>query len=344
MLQIKLNPDYKPHHHPHTKRLATMASFDFAIAIGFPVLNKSDVSSIKSFLAAPKYYYYNILNKEGQTQFIKFLVDVKILGNAKRRLGDFYYEDFSSFEAACLTKIPYCETATYLRQKLTTSRQGSRSINEFADDLQDLAERLLETTMRECSTFDRDTVKNVYYATALNVFKRNMRPDIRIFLAIAKPTSIEEALTIVKESGLEKHPIKQNYLQQRREQHYQSGRQWAKVSHKSAQPSPRITFSPTVQQLTSNTANAPESISSASRVAPSEHTTCLGSEVSSTAAPTSTACYAALKAIHHDNEYKIVKMMNINKEFKRPTRLLKQNIMLSMLRQLATAMRWNTTR
>ena len=194
-----------------------MASFDFVIAMKLPALEDTNVNAVKTFLAAPK-YYYSTLTPAAQLELLKFLVDVKVTKKAKTRLGSDQYISYDTFEAACLQKVPPTETSEELRYKIATCRQGHKRVTDFASELENLAERLTEATFRSCNTADKETIKTMSNAWALDSFKANVREDLRPVVVAARPTSLQDALLVVKESNLDKYPATSgvNYFHQTR--------------------------------------------------------------------------------------------------------------------------------
>lgn len=187
-----------------------METFSFETALNLPRLEKTSVTAVKEFLAIPR-FYYDMLNDDGKIILLKFLVNASVVGAAKTRLGDSSYSSFDLFETACLDKIPPMETPTELRRQLQSARQGHRSATNFATELQELSDRLAEATCRKDTELDKETVRHLCQSWAFDVFKSNIRDDLRFLVIAARSTSLQDALQVINESGIEFRPLKMKF-------------------------------------------------------------------------------------------------------------------------------------
>ena len=98
-----------------------MASFDFNIAMKLEELTSTNIKKVNDFLTVIE-FYHDTLTITDQTKLIKFIVSVKIRGEAKVRLG-VGINTLETLKEAALTKIVALESLEVLQQQLLNCRQ-----------------------------------------------------------------------------------------------------------------------------------------------------------------------------------------------------------------------------
>lgn len=118
------------------KRDPKMTSFDLKVAVSLlPVMDDTEPTTNKLIDAIE--LYDSMLNDEGKTLLIKFVLKTRLSNSAKLRLNisyDSVNDLLSDIKKHLLTKKAY----TALQDKLNSARQGNRSIEEFGKELEDL--------------------------------------------------------------------------------------------------------------------------------------------------------------------------------------------------------------
>lgn len=191
----------------HTTR---MAAFDFNIGFKLPELSSSKATDVNTFLAAIK-VYHDSLSADGKTMLINFVLAAKILKEAKTRLGTTKVESFEQLKTACLSKILAAETAEEVTRKIRDSFQGRRSVQDYASHLQQLAARLAATMSKATPTLDEATTIHNCEQLALSQFKIGCKEELRLVVAAARPTTLDDAVAVASSSNLEgQFPV--NYL------------------------------------------------------------------------------------------------------------------------------------
>lgn len=188
-----------------------MAEFDLRTANGFESLESVEIKKINDFIAVAE-FYYNTLTAAGKRTYLKFLTTCKIKGQAKTRFGD-PEGDIATFEelkSRMSSNVAATETVAKLQGKLMALRQNRKTVDEFADQLNELSERLVAATLKEQENPSAETIaatRSIIQKTALNTFKMGCHEEVRIVVHAAKPATLAEATAVANESNLDSERV-----------------------------------------------------------------------------------------------------------------------------------------
>ena len=182
-----------------------MASFDFGIALKLDELTSTKAADIATFIGIIK-CYYDTLSDDGRTALINFVVAAKIKAEARVRFGAETPTSLSELEKVLYEKVLAAETEEELINKLHNVKQGKRSLKDYAAVLSDLSVRLAAVMARKSKVESKEgkkIVKETCEKLALNQFRTFCHDEVKLILAAAQPTTLDEALAVATASNLD---------------------------------------------------------------------------------------------------------------------------------------------
>lgn len=129
---------------------------------------------------------------------MRYLTTCKITGTAKVRIGNpEQLADFEALKDLLLSKVAATETSLTVQNQLLNTKQGRKTIDQYADALKDLADRFAAATIKE-TTRPSEQLKTATTTLAnkmaLDAFKNGCHEESRLLVLATKPTTLEEAV------------------------------------------------------------------------------------------------------------------------------------------------------
>ena len=194
-----------------------MAAFDYGLALKLRPLKTTIPRDVIKFLDCAE-SYHDTLSVGGQASLVKFLVKTKIEGEPETFIKGLEIVTFEQLRNACTQKILALETVDELTRRITTTRQGRRTLAEYASQLNELAQRLAAATIKEDASMDKSTTTANCKRQALTQFKVGCHEEVKQVLAARMPTTMADALACASASGLDQTNSINTFGQYRRKQ------------------------------------------------------------------------------------------------------------------------------
>jgi hypothetical protein len=180
-----------------------MVDFSYSEAKSLPELKQvRNDTEVRDFLAAIE-GYYDVLNANGQTALVKFVVKTKILGSAKTKIGLAQnVVTLQGLKTLLNEKCGSTETSTSLLKRLNETSQGAVSVEKFAEEVSAIADRLSAIQIKTGNIDNQeqiDLIKNMYDGQALGQFKKGLRKEFQSAVCAARPSTMEDALMVATE-------------------------------------------------------------------------------------------------------------------------------------------------
>jgi hypothetical protein len=177
-----------------------MVAFNYDTASRLPILSKTGSEETRDFLNAVE-SYWEFLDEAGKSQLVKYVVQAKIIGPAKTKIGSAVPTTLSNLKTLLKTKCGATESIESLSVKLQTLKQQQKSAEEYAAELEGLAEKISEIEISKSSTLADDSAKEairtVYKRQALTTFQRGLNDkDVRTAVIAARSGDLSEALLV----------------------------------------------------------------------------------------------------------------------------------------------------
>jgi Zinc knuckle len=174
-----------------------MANFEYKEAKHLPELKEVKTNTaIRDFLAAVR-AYHDILSAEGKTQLISFVINAKILGTAKTKLGeDVGVATLAALKALLHERCGSKETYESLREKLANVQLKGRALEAMADEIGEITDRLAAIEIQRQGAGTAEAVRSMMKRDALLAFKKRVPERLKLVVEAARPASIEEALAV----------------------------------------------------------------------------------------------------------------------------------------------------
>jgi predicted RNase H-like nuclease (RuvC/YqgF family) len=133
---------------------------------------------------------------------IKFVVESKIIGVARTKIG--CVADVNTIAALTTLLNEKCgqtETQASLLKKLNDCKQGTDSVDSFAEQISNLTDRLtaLEVKRKNLSSEQEELVREVYEVQALSAFKRGLNTECQQAVCASRPDTLQEAIQVASE-------------------------------------------------------------------------------------------------------------------------------------------------
>lgn len=156
--------------------------------------------NVRDFVSAMK-SCHNALEERHRMEFLELMVDNKIRGVAKTRIGTAIPATLDELIKKLWKAAADGESSESLRVKLDEAEQGTQSLENFVVRLEDIATKIsfLEAIEQdtEYSEAQVEAVKNVYLKQALGAFKRGISKSyVRMAVTVANPPTLRRALSI----------------------------------------------------------------------------------------------------------------------------------------------------
>jgi Retrotransposon gag protein/Zinc knuckle len=190
-----------------------MATFNFETAMKLPSLTDNKETEIRDFLDSVE-SYHDILKEESKVILLKYVIKAKIKGKAKTRLGaEYVATTFEELTTDLRSRCGAAESFEAVRAKLLVFKQGNMSLEEYADEVNLLADKLTNLEVSRQGAGSRNYVESMTKREALLVFKKGINEKLRTVVEAAQPGNIEEALMVAstiempQERKFERKPV-----------------------------------------------------------------------------------------------------------------------------------------
>jgi hypothetical protein len=180
-----------------------MVDFAYSEAKSLPELKQvRNDTEVRDFLAAVE-GYYDVLNANGKTALVKFVVKTKILGSAKTKIGLAQnVMTLQGLKTLLNEKCGSTETSTSLLKRLNETSQGAVSVEKFAEEVSAIADRLSAIQIKTENIDNQehiDIIKKLYDGQALGQFKKGLRKEFQSAVCAARPSTMEDAILVATE-------------------------------------------------------------------------------------------------------------------------------------------------
>jgi Zinc knuckle len=174
-----------------------MAAYEYKEAKHLPELKDvRNNTSIRDFISTIT-AYHDELNEEGKVRLVQFLINAKILGTAKTKLGPgTAIATLAQLKTALYERCGSKETYESLREKLNDVQLRDGSLENMASDVNEIAERIMAIEVQRQGENAAPTIRSLVLRDALLIFKKRLPERLKLVVEAARPTSVEEALTV----------------------------------------------------------------------------------------------------------------------------------------------------
>lgn len=198
------SPTDQPEDFPEPE-LTTMADFKFETGLKLPTLvDDCDIVAVRDFLDVIE-SYHEVLNAAGKTALISFILKNRLQGKAKTRVGQQTANTFAELKEVLLTTLGVKETIESLNSKLSTLRQGKKSLTEYVEELDLTALKLANLQVKALGLTEDIAVKAVNQTIrqqALMSFKRGVHDELKTVIEANQPKSLEDALAVATSANV----------------------------------------------------------------------------------------------------------------------------------------------
>jgi hypothetical protein len=183
--------------------------FNFDTAMKLPTLEDADENKVRDFLDSVQAYHDILKDNANKLLLIRYVVKAKVKGVAKTKLGEtFDPENFIRFGEEIRAKCGSTETYETIRMRLNNAEQGTKSLEAFAAEVNQIAGRLAAIEIRRQGNASRTVVLSMANQDALVAFKKGVNPILRTVVEAARPNTVEIALQVASAASVAATPVK----------------------------------------------------------------------------------------------------------------------------------------
>lgn len=191
---------------PSNSTSCTTMDFDFSLGLKLPILgDETDDVALRDFKDIVK-SYHDTLKPAGQKALIEFVCLNRIQKQAKTRLGDLSsVTTYGELCTALFTRGLSSDTLESLTKKLSTARQGRKSLSGFVEDLEGIANKMATLEIQSQNLQDpgcQKAIKQVFETQALIAFKNGVHEELKVVVEASRPSNLADALAIATSSNL----------------------------------------------------------------------------------------------------------------------------------------------
>jgi hypothetical protein len=173
-----------------------MAVFSYDTAIKLPDLIKTGTEESRDFLNAVE-AYSDILTADGKIALMRFVCRTKLKGEAKTKVGDVIVATFAELKNLINSKCGATKSIESLTKKLQIIKQGGKTAEEFAAEVQSLTNRIasIEITRTQAVTPETQrVVDSVFGQQGLTAFQNSIDPAIKPTVIASRPYFTDQFL------------------------------------------------------------------------------------------------------------------------------------------------------
>jgi Zinc knuckle/Retrotransposon gag protein len=180
----------------------TMATYSYTEAKSLPTLAEcNSATGVRDFLAAVQGYHDELADGEGgKIKLIKYVLKSKVMGAAKTRIGEGTLAgSFEELKTILTRNCGGIETLQSLEKKLKSCSQGTRTIEEFASSLEQLADKMAGMEIAghtDQSAAAQRAVNEVYKRQALMAFTQGVSTKVRQTVIASQADTLQTAVNV----------------------------------------------------------------------------------------------------------------------------------------------------
>jgi Zinc knuckle len=179
-----------------------MATYSYAEAKSLPTLAEcNSATGVRDFLSAVQGYHDELVDGErGKVKLINYVLKSKVTGAAKTRVGEGTTADsFEELKTILTRNCSGIETLQSLEKRLKNSSQGSKTIEEFASSLEQLADKMAGMEIAghaDQSASAQRAVNEVYKRQALMAFTQGVSAKVRQTVIASQADTLQTAVNV----------------------------------------------------------------------------------------------------------------------------------------------------
>jgi Zinc knuckle len=184
-----------------------MAVFNLKEARGIPELKDiNNDTAVRDFLANVKFYYDDLKVENqpvsaAQKKLLNFVLTCKVTNEAKTKIGNSDVDNFPALSALLHEKCGSSQTRATITKAINETKQGSQSVESFAEKISQLGDRLAAIEIRENATgnVNEELIKNIYEKQIITAFKKGLNPTLQAAVCAARPKTLTDAIQVASE-------------------------------------------------------------------------------------------------------------------------------------------------
>jgi hypothetical protein len=123
--------------------------YKYKEARGLPELGEIKThTTVRDFIVTVK-GYYDTLNPDGKASLIAFIVNRKVTGAGKTKIGSPEIRTIEELKNLLNEKCGQAETEATLTKKLIEGKQGNKTVEKYAEEVTEITDRLMALKMKD---------------------------------------------------------------------------------------------------------------------------------------------------------------------------------------------------
>jgi Zinc knuckle len=142
---------------------------------------------------------HDALKVEAQPTLVNFVVKTKVKGCAKTKIGDETAATMADLKTLLITKCGSTETIESLSIKMKEAKQGAKSVESFAAEIENVAEKMaaIEISASEATTQEtKKAIRNMCFAQAVVAFKNGINTNLKSTVVASRPKTLQDTVQV----------------------------------------------------------------------------------------------------------------------------------------------------